>query len=919
MTDTLQLLKQITTGYSVFEPDQVLTEQQLNSISDYFDDQTRLTRLFGLGVGIAAGLRVSVQENQVVVTKGVGLTTDGDLLYLAQDTVFDRIQPYDASKPKYAPFYIDNTMITVYELLLNGSDTPEGTPLKDFSFPQGTSLNTLVALLLMESYDKDDDLCSGTDCDNLGKDRLNTPRLILVDQSALKTLQPDIPTPHQAFAKLDEITVDRVTIPTNLNAFSDLAQRYRTTCNTIHDRVVAELTKLYPACSAFLGDVFSTDPTPAWITKLNTLRNRTFGGNNSFGIQYYYDFLKDVAETYNQFRDLLWEDQTWCCPSPDSFPKHLLLGNVIPGEDPEANRFGFYPSPITSSTIDCLNQAKFLAQTLNALIENFQVPAAGTPIRITPSLFEDQPLAERAIPYYYATNGRFPIHRAWNYHLHQRRRDEYNYSYNASSYGAKGGAASPLTTQLGRFSFFRIEGHLGQPVTAAVAAIEREISARNLPFTVRSVLLGNERSQVVKKPGIRYTDLHRFHYVLRRDAFHQLDEVGKFSDRLKKMVDANVGQESNATTLRQAAEQSNNTIAGKVTASRTKLNRSYSSYVADASWKADLSDTLRTAGEYKFNLSDVVKTEFTTPFDSILSQTHLQWLDWLDDLIKRKDEKADDKLLFKNFIADHTEIEHFGGVVRGGTFILIHDSNQTVVADFMLPYYWEDVVEEEAEDLTWTKPTIRPDWVIENGVKVIPSLSTVFTDKITGFKREFEPIWEEKLNLQKNYFDVFKQSVTLMSDVVQKDYLKIFQDSVTLTSNVITKRTTDKVGVNFADPLLGIKVNETELNRQKVDILRQKAQQPDLPADQRKLFEQQAKDAEVLLARSIQDTTTYISTTGVDVSGNSEGLQAMLTVSDSMKSITQAETLKGVQDNLVGLQKQTKNTGLKITLGNLLR
>src|SRR5262245_11882007 len=105
MSTVRNSLATITTGYSIFEKDQVLTHEQLNSVADYFDDQTRLTRIKLLGVGIVCGLRVSAQGSTIKVTQGAGVTTDGDLLYLAKDTVFDKFKLYDESNPKYAPFF----------------------------------------------------------------------------------------------------------------------------------------------------------------------------------------------------------------------------------------------------------------------------------------------------------------------------------------------------------------------------------------------------------------------------------------------------------------------------------------------------------------------------------------------------------------------------------------------------------------------------------------------------------------------------------------------------------------------------------------------------------------------------------------------------------------------------------------------
>src|SRR6266850_6639765 len=101
MVQIVRSLDDISTGYSVFEKDQVLTHEQLNSVASYLDDQGRLTRVYLLGVGVVCGLRPSLEGDTVKITKGVGVTTDGDLLRLAADTVFDQFKAYDESAPKY--------------------------------------------------------------------------------------------------------------------------------------------------------------------------------------------------------------------------------------------------------------------------------------------------------------------------------------------------------------------------------------------------------------------------------------------------------------------------------------------------------------------------------------------------------------------------------------------------------------------------------------------------------------------------------------------------------------------------------------------------------------------------------------------------------------------------------------------------
>jgi hypothetical protein len=528
MITTLKILEEITTGYTIFEKDQVLTENQLNRVTDYLNDQNRLTRVNLLGVGVAAGLQVSRSGDTVHLTEGLGITTDGDLLYYHQDLVFDRFIIYGNSYPRYTPFYVggdvNGAMLPVYELILQGATDTRNSifPLSNFTTETTGNLDDMVAILLMESYVNDPDICTGTDCDNLGQNCINTPKLLLVGKTSINALlQPTIATPQQAYYQLSSIVPDRPNLPLNLSSASGLAQIYRTACASIHTKLLTELAKIYPNCGAFITDVFPADPITDWTTRLTALQ--TTANVDLIG-QYYYDFLKDVVATYNEFWQLLFGDSTWCCPEISWFPKHLLLGNLVPGSNLAENRTGFYPSPIVSKTATALNHAKFLLQKLDNLIKTFQVPTPtpSIPIRITPSLFADQPLEARAIPYYYLVNQAHPLHQQWSYQRHQQGLDAFNYSYHASIYNAQGGAINPLISQIEQFDFLRIEGHLGQNLNTAFSAISESIKSHNLPFAVLKVSM-NELSQssdmTFSNLLSQHSELEHFGGVLRGGTF----------------------------------------------------------------------------------------------------------------------------------------------------------------------------------------------------------------------------------------------------------------------------------------------------------------------------------------------------------------------------------------------------------------
>ncbi|MCH5716204.1 hypothetical protein [Niabella hibiscisoli] len=101
-------------GYSIFKTNQLLTAEHLNSIGRFFDYQDRLTRARMLGVGIVCGLNVSFGQRSVTVSKGVGVTSDGDLLSFDADQTFSGMAPFDDKDAQYDWF----------RPLLENRDTP---------------------------------------------------------------------------------------------------------------------------------------------------------------------------------------------------------------------------------------------------------------------------------------------------------------------------------------------------------------------------------------------------------------------------------------------------------------------------------------------------------------------------------------------------------------------------------------------------------------------------------------------------------------------------------------------------------------------------------------------------------------------------------------------------------------------------
>jgi hypothetical protein len=122
----------------------------------------------------------------------------------------------------------------------------------------------------------------------------------------------------------------------------------------------------------------------------------------------------------------------------------------------------------------------------------------------------------------------------------------------------------------------------------------------------------------------------------------------------------------------------------------------------------------------------------------------------------------------------------------------------------------------------------------------------------------------------------------------------------------------------YTDPLLNIKMQELDTKRQKVDILKQKAVQTDLPAETRAAYAEQAKAAEMELAQSLQESVQYIVESGQELSTGSDGFNAMMTIDSTRNTLTQENAVNTLRDGLTRLEGKTNLAGLKTFIANML-
>lgn len=499
-------LTAITPSYSSFKDDQVLTAGQLNELLNYFDDQDRMSRIFLSGVGIVCGFKPEIKTNNSVtppekhikITQGCGVTTDGDLLHLSVPSVepdvaedeeniniryltYTSFVSYSDEKAEYKPFFYNGgNQIELYELLTEeDSGVPGAQPLNAF-----TDLEDMIVLLYLESYPEEPTSCTGISCDDMGVKQVQKLRALLVSRDeAQHIISYDSIFNYQniltTYVQLPTISVPRVILnQLNIQSYSELSEVYRKviTATGIIQALQKgfevmleklEMNQLFSDISAVLNTSFNPSNTPVYV-------------------QYWYDLLKDVVDTYNEMKALFPEALCGCDPDITAFPKHLLLGPLrdLTESDLKYNnyRHSFLKSPVLSDFCSAQKRLESLGiRIVEMLNANQEYILPTKPIKITPSKTGTW-LGNKAIPFYYNVNNE--LLKYWNYDKTERYEQKWNLSYHTELLANSPIVQDPLSYDLEKYDFLRIEGHQGELYTPVLHELKSLRTKFGLNFDV---------------------------------------------------------------------------------------------------------------------------------------------------------------------------------------------------------------------------------------------------------------------------------------------------------------------------------------------------------------------------------------------------------------------------------------------------
>lgn len=897
-------LTQPITTYTAFEENQVLTADQLNRRMDFLDQQIRMSRTSLHGIGVVCGLTLSHGTGGISLARGSAVTSEGDLLTVAADLNFTRYKSFEDADAQYAPFRPEGELLDLYELTNAAADTP----LSEFQTRTTVSLDQVCAVLYLESYLFDPDLCTGGDCDNLGQEQRRNLKVLLVDRRSIDHLIRSTPPFLPVYGLLDDLVLPRIQL--NGEAIDDYNALGRLYANAI----AAACTRLKDALAAtysgalqpLLGDLYgNASPVSRWHTALDQLTARASG--NFSGIQYIWDHLKDLAAAYTEFRQALWEADALCIPDAAAFPKHIVLGPLetqrfVLNDD---SRHGFYPTPYPHLKDRQVEKARFLHQRIDYLIDAFAIPTS-TEVRITPSRHGAAPLERRALPYYYsvsAGNGAATLLARWSYSHTMRRAENRLLSYHADRYADLAHVLSPLSHQRDPFDFFRIEGHLGMNIDTAEARIKTLINDHNLPFKVITLQIETQRPVLRPRPHIWFKDLKSLHYLHRRDITRTLGTTKTFTGKVRQTIQDAADLPAKETgddtiSYKNFINDSANELQTAIGDVGIQLKADYKTFNY-ANFLTSYKATVQKTAAINKRVKGVTFNSAVSPFETLVNDTKFRWLDWIDGILKRREEKTKSLSIFAKFLEEAPALDHLAGVAPGGTFILVYSAQtERVVADFGLPYWYYDLPADDEAEEEPLEVVDKTDWLDLNILEIRPS-------KELAFEKRFEAI-------DKNVND-------LKTDLrLQSDNLKVYSSSTSSIVDTIFKTQTGKTDAGavlgtYRDSELGALAALIESQTNYIDMVDAKGDQA--TTKERAMKEQMEKST----GEMIKETMNRAAASGKDLAPGSDEEKLIETAKSSWAKMTNEAVKESVSKEVATIaETQGKKPILVNTMKNFI-
>lgn len=383
----------------IFEPDTLLTAEQLKTMFGFGLSQQQATRAHRLGVGVAAGLLpqlITVNNAPVVrITPGSGITSAGLLLHLEAPLDYTHFVQIPGSWPQRTQYPFFTQPGAMYELLTPAAYAAfSSEDVRAFPLGQGASatiftLANMVVVLHQEQTTHDPTTCNNLGCEGSSGTFGSKLRAYLVGRSDLGTMmRPREQQLTYIGNNAVPLAMKRMPVPvanSHANRVSSLWTWLRTEAQTFIETLVDvsyDLSELEGFANAY-------DTIAGWDAKLTALafpptEQRTANA------QYVYELLRDLYAAYEEFRQALQTPQGLAQPLPpvEAFPAHLMLGPFTAPAGQAPGTFRHVWQPALDFPAGLPRRAEWMFQRIGKLIDSFK-PVALTSRNYTATLPSD--------------------------------------------------------------------------------------------------------------------------------------------------------------------------------------------------------------------------------------------------------------------------------------------------------------------------------------------------------------------------------------------------------------------------------------------------------------------------------------------------------------------------------------------------
>lgn len=717
----------------LFQANQVLTYNHLNDLAAYLYQQERYTRNKLIGSGIVCGLsfkwKTVAPNAEVVIDEGCAITSAGYLIVFTQPVdINGAILPYTCKRnfttlKDVAPFKnvagIANKK--VYELLTLDEYNAETEIPKSFLSVNDINNNVLILLFDIEALNIAK--CLDESCDDKGKLYQYTPRPLLVPKDVIDNAnvlglteegrgwKETEKTFSTTYLGVPNLFLDPAIKINNISSNADLQKLFLNACqvnnyvntvkNKLNNIIAAYPWVLQKQLECMKAEVAGLSTNPVNLGDIFQQQVNTFKASalaNTYS-EYLYDYIRDVADCYNDLYSLVADLIGECGGDENRYPFHVLLGLPQTNDTlscyeelkfTEQNykyRSYFIPSPIADTQFNLYERVQHTLKRLVRVVAYFKVDVELTTIKVIPDKDYDTSLAIRAIPYYYDSAKFLDIFRVWNYDSTRHNKLSNPRGYHGSPPQTQ---TDLLRNDTRKINFYRIEGHIGKTVTAAQNDINDIRDTYNLPFNVTSVFIQSKTNTL----QCAFADLEaEYNYykdrvlgylreierwidgfiiliqdLIKKDPKNDTPELKEFYDALKKLREIIFSMQKILEAP--CIESFKYDDFKKMYASIYETALDVYMYI--------IGDDTSNLSEAFNSLSNILNIIFFRPIYKI----------WYMYQYRVASLKLTEASSLQLLAGNAPGLEHLAGVRRGETFLLVSDADNKdiVVADFNMPF-----------------------------------------------------------------------------------------------------------------------------------------------------------------------------------------------------------------------------------------